>query len=613
MKKYRHKLTEHPTSRGMTAATWASLARLGFTLFVFALALPAAATDVTFDIQPRLLNLGETATATLEFHGVQGIGGVDLPPVDGLSIANQGVIQQIINGQQSVRMNYRLVPRRAGTFTIGPYSLDLNGEPVQIPEIRLEVRPASDIGTIDEREMMFARLNVPDTPPYVHQVFDLVLHLYYLPTVELGRDISLLGGFPETGFVLGPFEELQMAREDVDGQVYNLRRFRTRVRALTAGTFTLEPSLRAGIIEPNRTRRRDPFSGFFDSPFFGVPTTPVSVSAPSQTFTVRAIPKEGRPADFSGAVGQFSFTADVRPRELKVGEPITVTLHLQGTGNIAAARPSAYAETDLFRAYEARLLGDTPAPSADRGAKAFEQVIMPRTADLTELPALHFSFFDPDAEHYRTITAGPFPLTVHPSENGANALMLQIPGANGGSGKTLVLGTDIFYIKPAPTHWVNPAARLIRHRVALGIYTAAPLALAGLWLATRRRNRLQRDVAFARRQKAPRSARANLRKAEAALRADPRPAAVFAPLLAAVLDYFGHRLNLPPGAVDAPLLRHQFMAADMPDADLARWQEFFTLADQTLYGIAPPLSRDELSTWISTVATLLRKAERSKL
>lgn len=613
MKNNRHTLTNKPTSRGMNSASLATWARWGFTLFVFAFALSTAATDVTFDIQPRLLNLGETANATLEFYGVQGLGGVDLPPVDGLSIANQGVIQQTINGKHSVRMNYRIVPRRAGTFTIGPYSLDLNDETLQIPEIRLEVRPASDIGKIDEREIIFARLHVPDTPPYVHQVFDLILHLYYLPTVELGRDISLLGGFPETGFVLGPFEELQLAREEVDGQVYNLRRFRTRVRALTSGTFTLEPSLRAGIIEPNQTRRRDPFSGFFDSPFFGVPTTPVSVSAPPQTFTVRAIPEEGRPADFSGAVGQFSFTADVRPRELKVGEPITVTLHLQGTGNIAAARPSAYAETDLFRAYEARLLGDTPAPSADHGAKAFEQVLMPRTADLQELPALHFSFFDPDAEQYRTVTAGPFSLTVHPSENGANALVLQIPGANGGSGKTLVLGTDIFYIKSAPAHWMPPPTHRLHRRIALGSYAAAPLALAGLWLATRRRNRLQRDVAFARRQKAPRSARANLRQAEAALRATPTPAAVFAPLLAAVLDYFGHRLNLPPGAVDAALLHQKFTAAHMPDADQARWQEFFALADQTLYGIAPPLSRTELATWISTVATLLRKAERSRL
>lgn len=573
-------------------------------------ALPAFATDVSFDVSPRQLNLGETATATLVFHGAQGPGSVELPPIDGLSITPGGVIQQNINGARSVRMDYRIVPTRAGSFALGPYTLDLNGETVRIPEVRLDVREAS--GGDGDREMIFARLRLPDSPPYVHQVFDLELRLYSLPDIELGREISLLGGFPETGFVLGPFEELQLVREEVDGRFYNLRRFRTRVRALTAGEFTLQPALRAGIVDRSQSRRRDPFGGFFDDPFFRVATTPVTAAVPPQTLAVRDIPPDGRPADFSGAVGQFTFTADVRPRELKVGEPITVTLRLQGVGNIAAARPPAYADTDLFRAYEARLLGDTPDPAADRGAKTFEQVVLPRTDDLRELPPLQFSFFDPAAGQYRNVTAGPFPLTVHPSENGANAMLLQVPGGNGG-GQALVLGTDLIYLKPAPSRWLDPAARAARLRLAIALHAAAPFALAALWLATRRRNRLQRDVAFARRQQAPRSARANLRKAEAALRRSPDPAAVFEPLAAAVLDYFGHRLNLPPGAVEASLILERLRSAHADPADLAQWSEFFAMADQIRYASGTSLPPDTLAGWISTVASLLRKAERSRI
>ncbi len=592
---------------------WAGVARAVIRAIAVAIllvsALPAAAADVSFDVSPRQLNLGETATAPLVFHGAQGLGGIELPPIDGLSITPPAVIQQNINGARSVRMDYRIVPTRAGSYALGPYTLDLNGETVRIPDVRLDVREASGDG---ERDMIFARLQLPDSPPYVHQVFELELRLYSLPEIELGRDISLLGGFPETGFVLGPFEELQLVREEVDGRFYNLRRFRTRVRALTAGEFTLQPALRAGIVDRSQSRRRDPFGGFFDDPFFRVATTPVTAAAPPQTLAVRDIPPDGRPADFSGAVGQFTFTADVRPRELKVGEPITVTLRLQGVGNIAAARPPAYADTDLFRAYEARLLGDTPDPAADRGGKTFEQVVLPRTDDLRELPPLRFSFFDPAAGQYRTVTAGPFPLTDHPSENGANAMLLQVPGGGGG-GQALVLGTDLVYLKPAPSRWLDPAARAARLRLAIALHAAAPLALAALWLATRRRNRLRRDVAFARRQQAPRSARANLRKAEAALRRSPSPAAVFEPLAAAVLDYFGHRLNLPPGAVEAPLILERLRAAHADPADLAQWSEFFAMADQIRYASGSDLSPDTLAGWISTVASLLRKAERSRI
>jgi hypothetical protein len=244
---------------------------------VFALAPPAAAVNVTFDVQPRQLNLGETAQATLTFHGVGGMGGIELPAVDGLSIAPPAVIQQFINGAQSVRMEYRVFPQRAGAFTIGPYNLDLQGQTLTIPAATLDVR-APD-GNAAHREMIFARLQLPETPPYLHQPFELLLQLYSLPSAELSRDVNLLGGFPETGFVIGGFEELPMVREEVDGQFYNLRRFRARARALTAGTLELAPALRVGIVDRNAPqRRRDPFSGFFDDPFGRQPVTPVNIA-----------------------------------------------------------------------------------------------------------------------------------------------------------------------------------------------------------------------------------------------------------------------------------------------------------------------------------------------
>lgn len=578
----------------------------------FASALPAAAMDVTFDVQPRLLNLGETATATLTFHGVRSAPAVEFPQIPNLQITGTGQQMQMGTGGSRVSLTYNLFPQKPGTHTIGPYELDFNGEKIQIPAVSFEVRAPAGGANASTQEMIFARIALPETPPYIHQVFDIVLSLYSLPGVELTRDVNLLGGFPESGFVIGSFDELQAVREEVDGQFYNLRRFRAKARALTAGTFPLQPALRVGVVDPNQRRRQDPF---FDSPFFGGPSaTPVHVTIPPTALSIRSIPDEGRPADFSGAVGQFDFAVDVRPRELKVGEPLTVSLRLQGAGNIAAALPPSYRDADAFKTYEARQVGDTPDAAADGGSKTFEQVVIPRTEALKELPALRFSFFDPAASQYRTVSAGPFPLVVHPSENGANSLMLQIPGGTSGGGNSLVLGSDIIYLKSAPARWRNGTGGLRAGKpLWIGLHAAAPLVLAGLFFATRRRNQLATDIARARRQKAPRSARANLRKAEAALRESAAPAAVFAPLAAAAADYFGHRLNLPPGAVDAPLILERLRAAKIGDETLAKWQAFFALSDQIRYASASDLSRDALETWIATVTALLRKAERIRL
>ncbi len=598
--------------RGLNFAPLAILARGIFCLGLLSSPLSSRATEVTFDVQPRLLNLGETAQATLTFIGVRSAPNIEFPSVPGLQITGTGQQMQFGTGGSRVTLTYNLFPQKPGAHVIGPYELDYNGEKIQIPEVRLEVRAAAGNADASTNEMIFARLTLPDQPPFIHQVFDIVLGLYSLPGVELTRDVNLLGGFPESGFVIGQFEELQMAREEVGGQFYNLRRFRAKARALTTGAFPLQPALRVGVVDPNQRRRSDPF---FDNPFFGggPSATPVTVAAPSSTVTIRPIPAEGRPPDFNGAVGQFEFSADVRPRELKVGEPITVSLRLQGAGNIAAAMPPAFLDDDAFKAYEARQVGDTPDTAAEGGAKTFEQVVIPRTDALKELPALRFSFFDPAAAQYQTVSAGPFPLQVHPSENGDGAMLLQVPGGGAAHGGSLVLGSDIVYLKSAPPRWRNPAAPPHRLPILIGLHAAAPLALAGLFFATRRRDRLASDIALARRQKAPRSARAALLKAEAALKESAAPAAVFAPLAAAASDYFGHRLNLPPGAVDPALVLEKLRAAKADDDTLAKWREFFALSDQIRYASASNLPREALAGWIATIATLLRKAERLKL
>jgi hypothetical protein len=576
---------------------------------IFALTLSAAAVDVTFDVQPQLLNLGETATATLTFHGVRSAPNVDFPQIPGIQITGTGQQMQFGTGGSQVSLTYNLFPQKPGTHTIGPYNLEFQGQTITIPAVTLEVRAGGGDAGAASNEMIFARITLPSQPPYIHQVFEIVLGLYSLPGVELTRDVNLLGGFPESGFVIGTFEELQMVRAEIGGQFYNLRQFRARARALTAGTFNLQPALRVGVVDRNQQRRRDPF---FDV-FAGPSATPVNVSIPPASLAIRPIPDEGRPADYGGAVGQFDFAMDVRPRELKVGEPITVTLSLQGAGNISAVLPPSFRDAEAYKAYEARQVGNTPDTAAEGGAKSFEQVVIPRTDGLKELPALQFSFFDPVSAQYRTVSAGPFPLTVHPSENGSNALLLQVPGNAAAGGNSLVLGSDIIYLKPAPARWIPDAGVAHRNRLLLGLHATAPLALAGLFFATRRRDRLASDVALARRQKAPRSARANLHKAEETLRQNPAAAAVFGPLAAATSDYFGHRLNLPPGAVDAPLILGKLRAANVETDVLAKWQEFFALSDQVRFASASALSRAELGSWISTVAALLRKAERIRL
>ena len=58
---------------------------------------------------------------------------------------------------------------------------------------------------------------------------------------------------------------------------------------------------------------------------------------------------------------------------------------------------------EAFKSYPPSATTDAPDPLAMAGTKKFEQVVQPQSADVKELPAFSFSFFDPEARAYRTL------------------------------------------------------------------------------------------------------------------------------------------------------------------------------------------------------------------
>ena len=88
---------------------------------------------------------------------------------------------------------------------------------------------------------------------------------------------------------------------------------------------------------------------------------------------------------------------------------------------------------------------------------------------------------------------------------------------------------------------------------------------------------------------------------------------MFAALTAAVADYFGHRLNLPPGAVEPPLILVRLQQANASEEILNQWREVFSIFEQVRYASRDSFTPDALRQWLDTTTSLLRQAERIKL
>ena len=97
------------------------------------------------------------------------------------------------------------------------------------------------------------------------------------------------------------------------------------------------------------------------------------------------MPDENKPFDYHGAIGNFEFDASASPKEVKVGDPVTLTSIVRGEGNVNSVDAPRLTSEKGFRVYE-------PQSKQDKEGKSFEQVVMPLDAGITEIPALSFTF-----------------------------------------------------------------------------------------------------------------------------------------------------------------------------------------------------------------------------
>ena len=126
------------------------------------------------------------------------------------------------------------------------------------------------------------------------------------------------------------------------------------------------------------------------------------------------MPAEGRPEAFTGAVGDFEVRATIEPRSLAPGDAATLTVEVEGTGNIKALPPPQLPELsgiDVYPPTEDATL--TARTSGIQGVKRFRWVLVPERGGTLELPAVTYAWFDPDAAAYRSATVELPAITVH--------------------------------------------------------------------------------------------------------------------------------------------------------------------------------------------------------
>ena len=171
----------------------------------------------------------------------------------------------------------------------------------------------------------------------------------------------------------------------------------------------------------------------------GAETRPFTLKSEPLKITVQALPLEGKPHDFSGAIGKYALQVEAKPTEVKVGEPITLTMQVTGRGNIETISLPKILGLDGFKTYD-------PQIKTDERGKSFEQVLIPEDESIKAVPEIRFSYFNPEDEQYHTIKKEKIPILVTPLASEEALKIVDLPGV-AKTVKREKLGRDILYIK----------------------------------------------------------------------------------------------------------------------------------------------------------------------
>ncbi|MFA6597806.1 MAG: BatD family protein [Ignavibacteriaceae bacterium] len=406
---------------------------------------------------------GEQFEVTFTYSGTEmnSIGNFQPPNLNSflvLSGPNQSSNMQIINGavSGSRAFTYYLQPRSLGRFTIGSASVSVKGQTLKSEPISIEVVKGSsnqqakkeqgnqDVSTKEIGDNVFIRAIVDKNSVYQGEQVTVTYKLYTRLNIQ-SPQISKLPSYQ--GFWSEEIEtsnQIAFARENYDGKVFNVATLKKAALFPTqTGELSVTPfELKIPVLIQRKKKSNSPFDDFFDDPFFGR-TESIEYTAKSNTVKVKVLPlPQTSLQTFTGAVGDYTLQTSVDKKVVKQNEPITLRIALNGEGNINLLDPPQMQIPNGFEKYEPKISSNVVRSGVISGKKNFELLVIPRVAGSFEIPAMHFTFFNPKKRAYQTVSSPSYPITV---EQGSAEYT---GGGNGLSKEEIkILGQDIRYIK----------------------------------------------------------------------------------------------------------------------------------------------------------------------
>ena len=378
--------------------------------------------QVKFEAEASREKLGVNERLRVDFTMNQDGDNFNPPDFKGFTVIggpNQSISQSFTNGKMSFQKKYSyfLQPNGRGNFKIGQAEVEIEGQTYKTPFIDIEVTAAVDTPTEGRNPEIIAADNIhlvaeiSNRNPYLNEGISVRYKLYFSP------EITVRQWYPKDNPTYADFwsqdidiKQLSVKEDLYRGDPYQYVVIReTVLYPQKTGKLKIEPlSLTVPVNVPSD--RRDIFGRRLYE------TIERTVSSNNQTIDVKALPSEGKPANFTGAVGSFNFKVTNTKDVLDATESLQIKLQVSGNGNLKLFQLPKLNLPSSLEVYEPEHQENVNTNlNGMYGNISDNYTVVPQLKGKYPINPVSFSYFDPRTETYKTLTSEEILLNV---ENG---------------------------------------------------------------------------------------------------------------------------------------------------------------------------------------------------
>lgn len=522
---------------------------------------------------------------------------------------------QWVNGNmsQSVSYSYILKPKKEGSFKLGKASINIGGTTLESNELTIQVTAASqqnaqqqqrknydpfedpfsndpfdmfaqqqeeptvsNEGDIDKqvRENLFLRMTTSKNKVYVGEHITATLKLYYrlnFGNTQMAK-APRFDGFWSQEVTMDPNQKPRV--EKVNGQdfyVIDVQKY--DLYPQRAGNLQISGTELSMIVQAQvQSRRRSVWDMFGGPQLKNIQYKPTSNAI---NILVEELPNDGKPTDFSGAVGQFEMEAKLSNNKAKTDEAVTLSIKLKGTGNLKTIELPKPTLPDGFEAFDPKTKESIGGAS---GSKQADYLLIPRQPGQYKIEAIPFSYFNPETGKYVSLKSNEFDINV---EGAPSKSIVENHPAIPNSNQVKELGKDIRYIK-TQVAFDDADMQFIGSPLHYGLMLSPILLFIGAFAFKKRKLAENSDIVGTRIKKATKMARKRLEVASKHLKSN-QPKLFYDEVSRAILGYLSDKLQIPAADLSKENIVAKLVAKNIDQVQIDAVKKTLEHCDIALY------------------------------